>query len=56
MAEGTDDLTEDNDESEKKSDNGEITFGVVKVTLLERELWSQFSKLGTEMIITKAGR
>ena len=36
--------------------DGVIAVGRVKVTLLERELWIQFSKLGTEMIITKAGR
>ena len=36
--------------------DGVLAVGRVKVTLLERELWTQFSKLGTEMIITKAGR
>ena len=35
---------------------GVIAAGRVKVALLERELWTEFSKLGTEMIITKAGR
>ena len=35
---------------------GEVTVSGVKVTLLERGLWEKFSKLGTEMIITKAGR
>jgi len=28
----------------------------VKVELLSRELWKQFSAIGTEMVITKAGR
>ena len=36
--------------------DGVIEVDKVKVSLLERELWDQFSKLGTEMIITKAGR
>ena len=36
--------------------DGVIEVGRVKVSLLERELWEQFSKLGTEMIITKACR
>ena len=36
--------------------DGVIEVEKVKVSLLERELWEQFSKLGTEMIITKAGR
>ena len=31
-------------------------FTFLQVTLLERSLWDQFNKLGTEMIITKAGR
>ena len=35
--------------------DGVIEVGEVKVSLLERELWEQFSKLGTEMIMTKAG-
>ena len=28
----------------------------IKVYLHERELWSKFHEVGTEMIITKAGR
>ena len=36
--------------------SGEVTVSGVQVTLLERGLWEKFSKLGTEMIITKAGR
>ena len=32
-----------------------ITFSL-QVTLLDGSLWDQFNKLGTEMIITKAGR
>ena len=31
--------------------DGVIEVEKVKVSLLERELWEQFSKLGTEMII-----
>ena len=27
-----------------------------KVTLEQKELWDQFHKLGTEMVITKSGR
>ena len=47
----------DNDREEaREDDNGVIKVDKVVVTLLERELWTQFSKLGTEMIITKAGR
>ena len=36
--------------------DGIIVVDKVKLTLLERDLWTKFSKLGTEMIITKAGR
>ena len=35
---------------------GVIADGRVKVVLLEKEHRTEFSKLGTEMIITKAGR
>ena len=34
----------------------EITIGRITVKLLEADLWEDFSKVGTEMIITKAGR
>ena len=33
-----------------------IREGGVSVTLLDNKLWTDFHKLGTEMIITKAGR
>ena len=57
-------VNEDDDKSfdAKKSgdggdgDDGIIVVDKVKLTLLERDLWTKFSKLGTEMIITKAGR
>ena len=29
---------------------------VVRVQLLDSQLWKEFHKLGTEMIITKSGR
>ena len=34
----------------------EISRGQVTVKLLESDLWEDFHKVGTEMIITKAGR
>ena len=33
-----------------------ITVGTVSVSLLDHRLWEEFNSLGTEMIITKAGR
>ena len=47
---------ENNPNADSASVDGVIEVDKVKVSLLERELWEQFSKLGTEMIITKAGR
>ena len=57
-------VNEDDDKSfdaKKNGDGGDGDDGIivvdkVKLTLLERDLWTKFSKLGTEMIITKAGR
>ena len=59
-------VNEDDDKSfgakkngaEDSGDGGDgiIVVDKVKLTLLERDLWTKFSKLGTEMIITKAGR
>lgn len=31
-------------------------MGSIKVVLHDRELWTKFDEVGTEMIITKAGR
>ena len=59
------DLGEENVENHKDEtiDNGTETDypetlrdGDICVTLLDNKLWSDFHKLGTEMIITKAGR
>ena len=47
---------QDDPNTDSASVDGVIEVDKVKVSLLERELWEQFSKLGTEMIITKAGR
>ena len=52
----TDRAEEEDLEDSSTCVDGVITVGRVMVILLERELWTQFSKLGTEMIITKAGR
>ena len=57
-------VNEDDDKSfdaKKNGDGGDGDDGIivvdkVKLILLERDLWTKFSKLGTEMIITKAGR
>ena len=54
-------VNEDDDKSFDAKKNGDGDDGIivvdkVKLTLLERDLWTKFSKLGTEMIITKAGR
>ena len=39
-----------------KCSNGFITNQGITVELVGQELWRKFHKLGTEMIITKAGR
>ena len=49
------------DESRNKEDNieihnDEITVKDVTVKLLDNNIWNDFHKLATEMIITKAGR
>ena len=49
------------DESRNKEDNieihnDEITMKDVTVKLLDNNIWNDFHKLATEMIITKAGR
>ena len=44
-------------DSEAAKENSEVLEeGDISVRLLESSLWQQFSSLGTEMIITKAGR
>ena len=47
---------EEDEEIDMKCSNGFITQNGITVELVGHELWKKFHKLGTEMIITKAGR
>ena len=44
------------DKGTETDDPETLRDGDVCVTLLDNKLWTDFHKLGTEMIITKAGR
>jgi hypothetical protein len=49
-------LEKEEDDNDSKCSNGFITQNGITVELVGHELWKKFHKLGTEMIITKAGR
>ena len=51
-----DDDDDDVDNDAEKCSNGVVSVGDVVVELVGQDLWKKFHKLGTEMIITKAGR
>ena len=50
------DDTSRNKEDNIEIHNDEITVKDVTVKLLDNNIWNDFHKLATEMIITKAGR
>ena len=58
MATKTKSLDDDDDvdNDAEKCSNGVVSVGDVVVELVGQDLWKKFHKLGTEMIITKAGR
>lgn len=47
---------EEDDTPETKTSEGTSDLRNIKVELEGRDLWERFNELGTEMIITKAGR
>ena len=49
-------IPSDDEEPEVFDDNSKDDLRNITVDLEGKELWERFSELGTEMIITKAGR